>query len=105
MEDEKERGVCEQASERVRRRRAISRREKAEGSRSFAGDGKRNRGGPRWIERVEIDAKDGANGGDGGGGGGSGGGGDGSGRYERREGRDFTYLHPHQRRSARGETS
>jgi len=30
--------------------------------------------------------------------------GDGSGRYERREGRDFTYLHPHQRRSARGET-
>lgn len=35
------------------------RREKAEGSRSFAGDEKRSRGGPRRIERVEIDAKDG----------------------------------------------
>lgn len=34
-------------------------KEKREGSRSFAGDEKRNRGGPRRIERVEIDAKDG----------------------------------------------
>lgn len=59
VEDEKERRVCERAGERVRRRRSVSRREKAEGSRSFAGDGKRNRGGPRRIERVEIDAKDG----------------------------------------------
>lgn len=99
VEDEKERRVCERASERVRRRRSVSRREKAEGSRSFAGDGKRNRGGPRRIERVEIDAKDGDERASGGGGSG-----DGSGRYERREGRDFTYLHPHQPRSARGET-
>lgn len=50
--------ASERANKRVRRRRGVSRREKAEGSRSFAGDGKRNRGGPRWIERVEIDAKD-----------------------------------------------
>lgn len=47
------------ASEQARQRRGISRKEKAEGSRSFAGDGKRNRERPRWIERVEIDAKDG----------------------------------------------
>lgn len=47
------------ASERAQRRRGVSRKERAEGSRSFAGDGKRNRGRPRWIERVEIDAKDG----------------------------------------------
>lgn len=82
---------AERASERARRRRGVSRKEKAEGSRSFAGDGKRNRERPRWIERVEIDAKDGddeseraaavAAGG--------------NGRHERREGRDFTYLHSH----------
>jgi len=47
------------ASEQARQRRGVSRKEKAEGSRSFAGDGKRNRERPRWIERVEIDAKDG----------------------------------------------
>lgn len=51
-------GVTGRASE-LGGRREPSRREKAKGSRSFTGDGKRNRGGPRWIERVEIDAKDG----------------------------------------------
>lgn len=73
----------ERASERGRRRRGASRREKAEGSRSFAGDGKRNRGEPRRIERVEIGKRRGrerANGGrgDGGGGGGNVGGGGGT---------------------------
>lgn len=90
-------GVTGRASE-LGGRREPSRREKAEGSRSFTGDGKRNRGGPRWIERVEIDAKDGdeserASGGGGGDGG--------NGRHERREGRDFTYLHSHQNAEVR----
>lgn len=39
--------------------RDLHRKERREGSRSFAGDEKRNRGRPRRIERVEIDAKDG----------------------------------------------
>lgn len=46
-------GVSERAKQRL-----ASERERARGSRSFAGDEKRNRGEPRRMERVEIDAKD-----------------------------------------------